>query len=170
MPTWTELERRFRLEGALRQRGLDPGDRHAGRRLVACCIVRSGRQITVRVVSDDSGAKACPNVRPRVSSRRSCVMPRAISGCGIEQSLGTFALIPLASSPIRKTTRGSASGGLRRDRSTILPRCLRLIAWSLAAMTSEEENIARLWTVHVSGPNARFNLDTIDNSSNVIAL
>ena len=169
MPTWTELERRFlKLEGALRSARLDQETGTRGEDWwlaasfdpVAKSRFESLAMIAGRKLAQTFAPESLPEELRNAPSDK-WLWYRAISR---NLRFYTPGLVAYPENDKGQRVGWIATGSINNPAAVSAAHCLEL-----AAMTSEEENIARLWTVHVSGPNARFNLDTIDNSSNVIA-
>lgn len=168
MPTWTELERRFlELEGALRSARLDQQTGTEGEywRLaasfdsVATSRFESLAMIAGRKLSQVVASGSLP-LELRSAPSDQLLWYRAIS-----RNLRFYTPGPVAY-PVNdkgEYVGWIATGSINNPAAVSAAHCLEL-----AAITSDEENIASPLTVHVIGQNARFNLGSVDNSSNVI--
>lgn len=168
MRSWTELERRFlELEPSLRSARLDQQTGTEGEYwrvaasfdMVATSRFESLSTIAGRKLSQDFGPAGLPDyLRDAPNDRFRWY--RAIA-----RNLRFYKPGPLAYPVNDKGERTGwiAGGSINSPAAVSAAHCLEL-----AAMISEEESQAGPLTIHVSGQNARLNVGSVDNSSNVI--
>jgi hypothetical protein len=167
MPTWTELERRFlELEPALRSARLDQQSGTEGEywRVAASFdpVAKSRFESLATIAGRKLRQTFAPESLPeelRDAPSEQFLWYRAIS-----RNLRFYTPGPVAYPVNDKGERVGwiATGSINNPTAVSAAHCLEL-----AAMTSEEENPAAPLTIHVSGQNARLNVGSIDNSSNV---
>jgi hypothetical protein len=168
MPTWTELERRFLdLEAALRSARLDKKTGTEGEHwwlaaafdLVAKSRFESLAQMAGRKLAQTFALDSLPE------ELRNAPSDQFLWYREISRNLRFYNPGPVAYPVNDKGEHVGwiATGSINNPAAVSAAHCLEL-----AALTSEEENVASPLTVHVSGQNARFNVGSIDSSSNVI--
>jgi hypothetical protein len=167
MPSWTELEGRFReLEPGLRWARLDSQTGTAGEywRITAAAdmIVRSRFEslatIAGRKLSQDfSGDRLPGELRDAPSDQLRWY--RALA------TLPFYTPGPVAYPVNEKGEHAGwiATGSINNPAAVSAARCLEL-----ATMVPDEEKPASPISISVSGQNARLNVGSIDNSSNVV--
>lgn len=168
MPTWTELERRFlELEPALRFARLDGQRGTEGEYWRVAASFDPAATSRFESLATIAGRKLGQTFKPESLPEELRDAPneqfrwyRAIS-----RNLRFYNPGPVAYPVNDKGERTGwiTTGSVNNPAAVSAAHCLEL-----AAMAPEEDAPAAPLTIHVSGQNARFNVGSVDNSSNVI--